>query len=85
MRPNEPIPFIANFMLKNKNSLIKLEDLVKSHPEKINDMESFTNDINNMKYELENSDNENYHNNDNKENGRMNNSRLNLMDQVNNH
>lgn len=54
MRPNDPIPFIANFMLKNKNTLLKLEELVKSHPEKINESESFTKDINNMKYELEN-------------------------------
>lgn len=54
MRPNDPIPFIANFMLKNKNTLINLEELVKSHPEKINESESFTKDINNMKYELEN-------------------------------
>ncbi len=25
MRPNDPIPFIANFMLKNKNTLINLD------------------------------------------------------------
>lgn len=58
MRPNDPIPFIASFMLKNKNTLINLEELVKSHPEKINESESFTKDINNMKYELENQENE---------------------------
>lgn len=58
MRPNDPIPFIANFMLKNKNTLINLEELVKSHPEKLNESESFTKDINNMKYELENQENE---------------------------
>ena len=54
MRPNDPIPFIANFMIKNKNTLINLEELVKSHPEMVNVSESFTKDINNMKYELEN-------------------------------
>jgi len=59
MRPNDPIPFIANFMLKNKTSLIKLEELIKSHPEKINESESFTKDINNMKYELESQENNN--------------------------
>ena len=62
MRPNDPIPFIANFMIKNKNTLINLEELVKSHPEIINDSESFTKDINNMKYELENQE-ENEQNN----------------------
>ena len=62
MRPNDPIPFIANFMLKNKNTLINLEELVKSHPDKINESESFTKDINNMKYELENQENEQFRN-----------------------
>lgn len=59
MRPNDPIPFIANFMIKNKNTLVNLEDLVKSHPEILNVSESFTKDINNMKYEMDNQEEEN--------------------------
>ena len=54
MRPNDPVPFIANFMIQNKKTLINLEELVKSHPELVNVSESFTKDINNMRYELEN-------------------------------
>jgi len=81
MRPNEPIPFIANFMLKNKNTLIGLEELVKSHPEKLNESESFTKDINNMKYELEIQENEQErHNAENKKN-----SKQNLVEHINNH
>lgn len=32
IRPNQPIPFIANFMLKNKYTMRNLEDLVKEVP-----------------------------------------------------
>ena len=46
--------WVSVFVGKNKNTLINLEELVKSHPEMVNVSESFTKDINNMKYELEN-------------------------------
>lgn len=29
MRPNDPIPFIASFMLKNKHTMKKLDEFVK--------------------------------------------------------
>ena len=30
LRPNEPIPFIANFMLKNKSTMKNLDEFVKN-------------------------------------------------------
>ena len=39
IRPNDPITFIANFMLMNKETVRKLEDVVKDFPEVIKEKE----------------------------------------------
>jgi hypothetical protein len=40
IRPEEPIPFIANFMLTNKHTMKKLESLVKELPKTISERDT---------------------------------------------
>jgi len=35
LRPQDPMAFIATFMLKNKNQMKKLEELIEVHPKVI--------------------------------------------------
>jgi len=35
LRPQDPMAFIANFMLKNKNSMKKLEEMIEIHPSEV--------------------------------------------------
>lgn len=48
VRPNDPIPFIANFMLKNKHTMKKLEDFIKEQPRNKYEIEELEEDMHEM-------------------------------------